>query len=111
MTIKKQSTGHFLAYFDSIGFECILDLNMYERDLVWSTLKGVKPTHSLPLQQMIMRARFNPHRFPEIWSFTANIPLPKLISLSKKCPQDLADLIRANGSSVFLTPKTKTAIT
>jgi len=107
---KESTTGHYLAYFDSLGFECILDLKEYERDLVWSSLKGVKPSKTIPLQQMVLRARYNPQRFPEIWSFTANIPLKKLISLSKQCPQDLANLIRESGSSVFVTAKEKTVI-
>ena len=100
----------FLAYWDSLGFECILDCSAYEKHLTWTALKGEKPTMRLPIQMMIFRAQANPQRFPEIWTFNSEIDLKELIKYSKEYPQALADAIRQHGSKVFVTPKNKEII-
>lgn len=107
---KRRSLGCFLAYFDSLGFECIIDLSDYERDLTWSALKGEQPKMKLPVHMMIMRAQANPQRFPEIWTFQSEIDEKQLWCYAKDNPQGLADLIRENGSKVFVTPGTRKAV-
>lgn len=108
---KKQRVGYYLAYFDSLGFESIIDLSAHERDLTWSALKGTAPKMKLPVQYMILRAKANPQRFPEIWTFTAEgISKEDLEAYAETDPQFLADLIRKNGNAVFVTPKQKQVI-
>jgi hypothetical protein len=108
---KKQRVNHYLAYFDTLGFEHIFDLTAYEKDLTWSALKDENPTYKFPLQYMILRAKANPQRFPEIWTFTAEgISKEDLEAYAETDPQFLADLIRKNGNAVFVTPKQKQVI-
>ena len=99
----------YLAYFDNLGFECVLDMTNYEQKAMWSVLGGKEPP-KIPLQQMILRAKMNPQRFPEIYSFWSELDLETLISYTKDNPQGFADLLREKGNPVFVTPKQKEVI-
>lgn len=110
MKSKKKSLGYYLAYFDTLGFEAIIDLSNYERDLTWSALKGEQPKMKLPVGMMIMRAQANPQRFPEIWTFQSEVDETQLWCYARDNPQELADLIREHGSKVFMTPRQKEVI-
>lgn len=107
---KKYGLGYYLAYFDSLGFETIIDLKPYEKDLTWAALKGEKPKMRLPVGMMIMRAQANPQRFPEIWTFQSEVDIETLRQYSIDSPQGLADLIRGHGNKVFVTPRQKEII-
>lgn len=107
---KSKRSGYYLAYFDSLGFEAIIDLMPYEKDLTWSALKGTAPTMKLPVGMMIMRARANPQRFPEIWTFQSEVDETELKQYAISNPQGLADLIREHGSKVFVTSREKELI-
>lgn len=103
-------TKVYLAYFDSLGFEYLEDLTAYEKDLFWSKLKGVAPKMKIPGMALIIRAKANPQRFPEIWTFQSEVDKDTLIQYSKDNPQVLADLIREHGDSVYVTPREKEII-
>lgn len=103
-------SGYYLAYFDSLGFEAIIDLMPFEKDLTWSALKGQPPTMRLPVNMMLMRARANPQRFPEIWTFQSEVDEKELWSYARDNPQGLANLIREHGSKVFVTPGERKAV-
>ena len=99
----------YLAYFDTLGFESVIDLTKFEKKAMWSALKGVEPER-LPIHLMIMRAKANPQRFPEIWTFQSELDLEDIMCYTKDMPQAMADTIRENGTKVFATPKEKTVI-
>lgn len=107
---KSKKSGYYLAYFDSLGFEAIIDLMPYEKDLTWSALKGQPPSMKLPVGMMLMRARANPQRFPEIWTFQSEVDEKELRQYANVNPQGLANLIREHGSKVFVTPREKELI-
>lgn len=107
---KPKRAGYYLAYFDSLGFEAIIDLMPFEKDLTWSALKGQPPTMRLPVNMMLMRAQANPQRFPEIWTFQSEVDKKELWSYARDNPQELANLIREHGSKVFTTPREKELI-
>jgi hypothetical protein len=98
---------HYIAYFDSLGFESIINLDAYEKDLTWSSLKGEQPKMKLPVGIMIMRAKANPQRHPEIWTFQSEVDEKELWCYAKENPQGLADLIREHGSKVFTSERYK----
>jgi hypothetical protein len=100
----------YLASFDTLGFECIMDLTEYDKKAMWSALQDKKIKNEIPLHAMIMRAKFNPQRFPEIWTFQSELDLVTLLRYTRDMPQEMADLIRENGNSVFVTPKQKDVI-
>lgn len=99
----------YLCYFDSLGFETIIDCTGYEKRCTWNAIKGVPPP-KLPVSQMIMRAKANPQRFPEIWTFQSEVDIDILTQYTKDNPQGLVDLIREHGSKVYVTPKEKVII-
>ena len=103
------SSRLYLAYFDTLGFECILDLSDQEKKAMWAVLSDKDPPR-LPVHQMIMRAKANPQRFPEIWTFWSEIEQAQLLKYAESMPQALVDSIRELGEKVFVTPKEKVVI-
>ena len=100
----------YLAYFDTLGFECVLDLTSYDKKAMWAALSDKTIPNEIPLHQMIMRAKFNPQRFPEIWTFQSELDLEEILCYTRDVPQAMADAIRENGTKVFTTPKEKVVI-
>ena len=99
----------FVAYFDCLGFECILDATAHERKAIFSALKNEQHPR-FPLPEMILRAKFNPQRSPEIWMFNSEIALEDLKVYAEEDPQFLADLIRSKGQALYTTPKERRVI-
>lgn len=99
----------FIAYFDCLGFECILDATAHEHKSTWAALKDERHPR-LPLPEMMLRAKFNPQRRPEIWMFNSEIDLETLKEYAKEEPQFLANLIREKGNPLYTTPKERQVI-
>jgi len=108
--VHKTKARLYLAYWDTIGFECILDLTDYDKRAMWASLSNKTIPNEIPLHQMLMRAKLNPHRFPEIWTFQSEVDKDTLIKYSNDTPQALADAIRNNGTKVFVTHRDKEVI-
>jgi hypothetical protein len=98
----------YLAYFDTLGFECIINLTDIDKKTMWAALKGQE--YRFPVHAMLMRAKANPQRFPEIWTFWSDMTTKELLTIAEENPQDLADLLRQQGKSVFVTAKQATVI-
>lgn len=98
----------YLAYFDTLGFECILNLSDIDKKKMWASLKG--EDYRMPAHHLIMRAKANPQRFPEIYTFWSSIKLKDLLEHANENPQDLANLLREKGNPVYVTPKQKELI-
>ena len=101
----------FVAYWDCNGFECVVDINSYERHKLLADIKGDSIKSPINLSYLTMRARFNPQRSPEIWLFTSEVDEATLQELAEEQPQMLADLIRSHGKNLYksktLEPKIK----
>jgi hypothetical protein len=104
------SANLYIAYWDSLGFECIIDVTSYDKKAMWASLSDKTIPNEIPLHQMIMRAKFNPQRFPEIWTFHSEVDIDTLIKYSSDTPQELADLIREHGTKVFVTHRDKNTV-
>jgi hypothetical protein len=101
--IMKSKTHRYIAYFDCLGFECIVDIDSAEHRQLLETIQGVSSTPAFNLHAMILRARFNPQRSPEIWVFESDANEQQLCALAESDPQQMANLIRSNGRAVFVT--------
>jgi hypothetical protein len=103
----------FLAYWDCLGFEGIWDITSYERQQLMATLKNTTVNAPVNLNAMMLRARYNPQRSPEIWLFTATdtIRQDELMDVAKDNPQYLVDLIREKGSCLYRSTPQKQVIT
>jgi hypothetical protein len=93
----------FLVMWCSEGLECVIDITKIEQKNIWAALKG-QPTTSLPnLNAMVLRARYNPQRFYEIYTVKAHegITAEDIRELFENDPQSAADLIRERGHKLY----------
>ena len=94
---------NFLVYFDNLGFEAVFDLGQISSDATMATLRDEAYTMPFNYSALMMRARFNPQRFPEIWVFEVSDELNEqdVRELAETNPQYLADFARANGKNLY----------
>ena len=109
---SRKKIKHYLAMWDCNGLECLYDVDSYNKELVeWekkkivSILKDehvqpVKPM-TIPLQMMILRARFNSQRAYEIYEFNSTLKYKELTEAFNDNPQPIVEWIRANGKKVY----------
>ena len=104
----------FITMWDTLGFECIVDITSYERAKLLHIIKGEESELRAPVNfyHLLMRAKANPQRFPEIWSFTTteDITEESLLEISKDDPQMLVDMIRDLGHNLYTAPKQEAVI-
>jgi hypothetical protein len=87
-----------------LGLEYSCNLTDYEKDLMWSALKGEKPTVRIPgIDLLILRARANPQRNYEIYTVKVepDVSLKDIQAMFKDSPQDIVDLVRARGHRIY----------
>jgi len=105
MAKKKHTQPHtLLLVWDCLGLEYAADLTDYEKDIMWSTLKGIEPTVRIPgLDILILRARANPQRNYEIYTVQVepDVSLKDIQKMFKDTPQEIVDLIRARGHKLY----------
>jgi hypothetical protein len=98
---EEAQTHKFITYFDILGFECLVDITSYERHRLLAEISGAEVKSPVNLNHMMMRARFNPQRNPEIWIFTSTVDEAILSKLAEDDPQALVDMIREHGHNVW----------
>jgi hypothetical protein len=97
---------YILASWDSEGFECLQDIthwhpDQFEKGQLIDILSG-KEASKNPLGQqigmMLMRARFNTHRTPEIYMFTTldDLDFKAVEEWMNTDPQSLVNWVRKN---------------
>jgi hypothetical protein len=111
MPSREKKGRNFLVVWDMLGLESIWDiddaqnqLDNWEKKQVWNTLKGVpmeKKPNPIPLQMVIMRARFNSQRSYEIYSFNTTMTENEVRTVFAEDPQPIVDWIRENGNKIF----------
>ena len=107
---KKSKINAFMAYWDTLGFEWIVNVTDYEKQKFWAELKGDTKVDMPVPRYAILRAQFNPQRFPEIWAFESDIELAELELVAQETPQVLVDAIRKCGRNVFRTHRQESVI-
>ena len=98
----------YICMWDENGFETLKDCSSWERQALLDTIAGKKlSTPPVNLQAMTMRARFNPQRNYEIWTFNTEEDLDEdtLWSYAETNPQALVDMIRARGKQLHSNAK------
>jgi hypothetical protein len=94
--------------WDENGFETIADCTRWERASFLNTIAGKELTPApVNLQAMTMRARFNPQRAYEIYTFNTEESLDEdaLWEIANENPQALVDLIRKRGKQLYSNAK------
>jgi hypothetical protein len=111
MPSRKKKDKSFLVVWDMLGLESIfsiddamIEVENYEKDKVWKTLKdepvGKKP-NPIPLQLLIMRARYNSQRSYEIYSFNTTMSEREVRNIFAEDPQPIVEWIRENGNKIY----------
>ena len=110
----KPKQNLFITMWDTLGFECIVDITSYERAKLLHIIKGEETELRAPVNfyHLLLRAKANPQRFPEIWTFTTtgDITEESLLEISKDDPQMLVDMIRDLGHNLYTAPKQEAVI-
>lgn len=93
----------FLLSWDCYGLEYIEDITAHERKVLWSTLKGEEVRLPLSLNALVLRARYNPQRFYEIYTITTTEDITKddLVTAFEDNPQCAAEMIRERGRKIY----------
>ena len=111
MPSRKKKLNNFLVVWDMLGLESIFDINKayeeidnWEKSKIWDVLKdqptGKKPS-PIPLQMLIMRARYNTQRSYEIYTFSTDMDMTEVKRLFKDNPQPIVEWIRVNGNKLY----------
>ena len=102
MTTSKSRV--YICMWDENGFEVIADCTKWERESLLNTIAGktLKPA-PVNLQALTMRARFNPQRNYEIYTFNTEESLDEdaLWSYAEENPQALVNMIRERGKRLY----------
>ena len=112
MSSSRKKTKHYLAMWDMLGLESLFEVDPYmkeyeewEKKKIVSILKDeqvhpVKP-QTIPLQMMILRARYNSQRAYEIYEFNSTLAYKELKDAFDDNPQPIVEWIRENGKKVY----------
>jgi hypothetical protein len=91
----------FVVMWDCNGLEYVADITADHQRMTWESLKGNdSPRHSYANpQHLMLRAKFNPQRHYEIYTFNAAEGITKedIESMFENSPQTAADTIRKVG--------------
>lgn len=112
MPSRKKNANHYLVMWDMLGLECIFNVSKHLKEVedhgkkvMWNLLKDpdfkdIGPP-KLPLNMMIMRARFNTQRSYEIYEFNSIMSESELRKEFACDPQPIVEWIRENGHRVY----------
>lgn len=106
--MKKKDTDDsswFVVSWCSTGLEGIIPVTELEKQDTFDILSGKEPRYaaSTSVNMMLLRARFNPQRFYEIYSIAAKagITADDIRGLFDSNPQYAAELIRERGNKIY----------
>lgn len=89
----------YLVYYDSLGFESVINLTSIDRKAFLATI-GDQPKPYINLHALTLRARYNSHRDPEIWTFASDASEAMIRDCADNCPTELIEMIRKNGVQI-----------
>ena len=102
---------HYLAVWDCNGLESLHDVdfhmdkyNEWEKQKILSILKEERildQPKGIPLQMLILRAKYNSQRAYEIYEFNSILNYKELTKAFNDDPQPIVEWIRENGKKVY----------
>ena len=120
MHSSKKKTTRFVVMWDMNGLESLINVSkiekeheQWEKENIFRVLKEdnttLKPAH-VPLNQMILRAKFNSQRHYEIYTFDSELSEQDIRETFENSPQVIADAIRNVGHKFYSDRATKSAV-
>ena len=111
MRSSKKKTTRFVAMWDMHGLEALINVTkiekeheQWEKDNIFRVLKEQDPTprpNHVPLEMMILRARYNSQRHYEIYTFDSELSEEDIRETFESDPQVMADAIRNIGYKFY----------
>ena len=102
--MQKNKERAFIVMWCCEGLEWVEDVTNHDEKIMWSMLKGEEARSISPaLRMAVLRARYNPQRFYEIYSITAvdGIKKSDIIEMFHTNPQTAAEIIREKGYKIY----------
>ena len=120
MHSSKKKTTRFVVMWDMHGLESLINVSkiekeheQWEKENIFRVLKEdnttLKPAH-VPLNKMILRAKFNSQRHYEIYTFDSELSEQDIRETFENSPQVIADAIRNVGYKFYSDRATKSAV-
>ena len=120
MHSSKKKTTRFVVMWDMNGLESLINVSkiekeheQWEKENIFRVLKEdnttLKPAH-VPLNMMILRAKFNSQRHYEIYTFDSELSEQDIRKTFEDNPQVIADAIRNVGHKFYSDRATKSAV-
>jgi hypothetical protein len=111
MRSSKKKLTRFVAMWDMLGLECLINVTQiekeheqWEKENIFRILKDqdktLRPAH-VPLEMMILRARANSQRHYEIYAFDSELSEQDIRETFETSPQVIVDAIRNNGHKFY----------
>lgn len=111
MRLSKKKKTRFIAMWDMTGLECLINVSTVQekhdqwgKENIWSILKEDEPSTPpplVPLNMMILRARYNSQRHYEIYSFDSVLTEEDIKETFASDPQLMVDAIRNVGHEIY----------
>jgi hypothetical protein len=99
------SSELFLVSWDCTGLETCINITEYEKAEMWAKLSDTEPPVGIgkAMQHLMLRARANPQRHYEIYTFNVATGITKedIREMFNNTPQAAADLIRDRGRKIY----------
>ena len=101
----------YLLSWDMYGLEACINVTEMEHNRILDILsdKSTSNNDRVPLNALILRAKFNPQRHYEIYMIDVDDSISKadLVDFFKETPQAAADLVRSRGQKIYSDRKSK----
>jgi hypothetical protein len=96
----------WVVLFDNEGLDSLLPWGELAQDRILEKLSGGEMKAENPqhiVSRLMLRARFNQQRSPEVWTYETDndIMYDEMRSLWESNPQYMADLIREKGEQLY----------
>jgi hypothetical protein len=96
-------TNTYLAVWDCYGLESLFNMTEWSAKATYNSLMELAPPPNIPFNELMMRARFNPQRNYEIYTFSVenDVSEEELTEAFKVNPQFIVEHIRKNGQKMW----------
>ncbi len=104
----------WIVLFDTLGVDTLIPWDELKGDDMIAVLSGKKPKNNgnQRVNIMILRAKANHQRFPEVWAYDTadDFEYEEMRKMWEETPQQIADLVREKGTNLFKYAREKSVI-
>jgi hypothetical protein len=104
----------WVVLFDTLGIDTLIPWDDLKSDDMMAVLAGkvARKKGNYHVNMMIIRAKANHQRFPEVWAYDTaeNYEYEDMRKMWEEMPQTVADMVREKGTNLFKYAKEKAII-